>query len=117
MRFLVDAQLPRRLTNLLTNAGHDAIHTLDLPNANLTPDAEIITIAEDEGRVVITKDSDFVTSFLLTHRPPKLLLIATGNITNQALETLLSVNLAAVVAGLTTHDFVELNRTALILRA
>jgi predicted nuclease of predicted toxin-antitoxin system len=35
MKFLVDAQLPRRLARLLTATGHDAIHTLDLPRGNL----------------------------------------------------------------------------------
>jgi predicted nuclease of predicted toxin-antitoxin system len=117
MKFLVDAQLPRRVAMVLVNAGHDAIHTLDLPDANLTTDTEIVRIAEDESRVVVTKDSDFVTSFLLKRKPPKLLLIATGNITNRDLETLLSANLAGIVAGLTAHDFVELTRTALVLRA
>jgi predicted nuclease of predicted toxin-antitoxin system len=38
MKFLVDAQLPWRFTNLLNEAGHDALHTLDLPKNNLTPD-------------------------------------------------------------------------------
>ncbi len=38
MRFLVDAQLPRRFANWLNEAGHDALHTLDLPRKNLTPD-------------------------------------------------------------------------------
>ncbi len=31
MKFLVDAQLPRRFATWLTDAGHDALHTLDLP--------------------------------------------------------------------------------------
>jgi predicted nuclease of predicted toxin-antitoxin system len=31
MKFLVDAQLPRRFCGWLTEAGHDALHTLDLP--------------------------------------------------------------------------------------
>jgi predicted nuclease of predicted toxin-antitoxin system len=34
MKFLVDAQLPRRLIHRLREAGHDAIHTLDLPDGN-----------------------------------------------------------------------------------
>jgi predicted nuclease of predicted toxin-antitoxin system len=41
MKFLVDAQLPVRLARFLQNAGHDAIHTLDLPEHNATPDAVI----------------------------------------------------------------------------
>ena len=36
MNFLVDAQLPRRMTAWLAAAGCNAIHTLDLPDANRT---------------------------------------------------------------------------------
>jgi predicted nuclease of predicted toxin-antitoxin system len=38
--------------------------------------------------VVVTKDSDFVNSFLLSRRPRKLLLVSTGNIGNAELEAL-----------------------------
>jgi predicted nuclease of predicted toxin-antitoxin system len=41
MKFLVDAQLPRRLAALLQQAGHDTIHTLDLPLGNRTTDTVI----------------------------------------------------------------------------
>lgn len=40
MRFLVDAQLPKRLAIWLAGAGHDAVHTLDLPHTNRTLDDE-----------------------------------------------------------------------------
>jgi predicted nuclease of predicted toxin-antitoxin system len=46
MKFLVDAQLPRRLVHQLREAGHDAIHTLDLPHKNRTTDAEILDVSE-----------------------------------------------------------------------
>ena len=65
MRFLLDAQLPRRLAKRLAESGHDVVHTLDLPLANRTPDREIIRLADAEDRVVITKDADFVDTFLL----------------------------------------------------
>ena len=45
-------------------------------------DETITQIAVDEGRIVVTKDSDFVDSFLLMGRPPYLLLISTGNVGN-----------------------------------
>lgn len=34
MKFLIEAHLPRRLAAQLNSAGHDAIHTLDLPFIN-----------------------------------------------------------------------------------
>ena len=51
MKFLVDAQLPRRFANWLNEAGHDALHTLDLPRKNSTPDSELITRAMRDERI------------------------------------------------------------------
>ena len=34
MNFIVDAQLPKSLARLLAELGHDAIHTLDMPERN-----------------------------------------------------------------------------------
>jgi predicted nuclease of predicted toxin-antitoxin system len=78
VKFLVDAHLPRRLVFRLRAVGYDAIHTLDLPNRNRTSDRDILTVVAHESRIVVTKDADFVTSFILNHEPPKLLLISTA---------------------------------------
>ena len=45
MKFLVDAQLPRRLANWLNQAGHDTLHILDLPKKNLTSDNDLVARA------------------------------------------------------------------------
>ncbi len=58
MRFLVDAQLPRRLARQLAVAGHDVLDTFDLPDGNRTSDLTIIERADHEDRVVVTKDAD-----------------------------------------------------------
>jgi predicted nuclease of predicted toxin-antitoxin system len=78
MKFLVDAHLSRRLMYILREAGHDAIHTSDLPLQNRTPDEVINEISLTDERVVITKDADFVSTHLIHGRPWKLLLISTG---------------------------------------
>lgn len=115
MNFIIDAQLPRRLARYLNEAGHDAIHTLDLPIGNRTSDSRILAIAAHQARIVVTKDADFVSSFLVFQRPERLLLISTGNITNVELESLLLSNLTAIVAAFAFHRFVELTRTSLII--
>ncbi len=115
MKFLVDAQLPRRLALAINAQGHDALHTLDLPNANKTKDAQINDLSLQEQRVVITKDADFVNSFLVSKRPYKLLLISTGNISNHDLEALFMLQLSKIAAEFEEHRFLELNRTALII--
>ena len=91
MKFLVDAQLPRRLARLLSALGHDTLHTLDLPRGNRTQDAEIIAIALEDDRIVVTKDDDFVQSFWVQDRPKQLLLVSTGNIANADLDRLAMV--------------------------
>ena len=117
MKFVVDAQLPRRLARELAAHGHDAVHTSDLPAANRTQDQEITALAVRENRIVIINDNDFVTSFLLHGVPPKLLLISTGNITNDELSKLLSANLTALEKAFLEHDFVELSAAAITIHA
>ena len=116
MNFLVDAQLPRRMSAWFSNAGCNAVHTLDLPNANRTTDEEIKNLAEREQRVVITKDADFVDSHLLQGRPPKLLLISTGNISNRELEALVTPLIPDIVRELGPHSFLEVGRSGILIR-
>ncbi len=117
MKFLVDAQLPRRLAFELAAMGHDVAHTLDLERGNRTPDGEIRALAVQEGRVVVTKDNDFVTLFLLRGAPPKLLLISTGNISNDSLSRLMAANITAVVNAFAENDFVELGVSTITIHA
>ena len=115
MKFLVDAQLPRRLARYLETEGHDAVHTLDLPLANNTPDAVINQISVAEQYVVITKDADFRYSHLLKGEPYKLLLIATGNIKNNDLLQLFEQNLTRIVEALEVNFYVELGTNHLTI--
>lgn len=80
MKFLIDAQLPLRLSHLLAKADHDSIHTSDLPDGNRTSDRQLAHIADSENRVVVTKDRDFRDSHLLQNLPRRLLVVTTGNI-------------------------------------
>ena len=117
MKFLVDAQLPRRLAALLRQAGHDTTHTLDLPLGNRTTDTVINQLSLKEQRVVVTKDADFVDSFLLRQEPWKLLLVSTGNIRNAELIVLFMANLEKIAEGFDAFEFIEINRTELIFHS
>jgi predicted nuclease of predicted toxin-antitoxin system len=114
MRFLVDAQLPRRLAHRLKQEGFEVIHTLDLPLRNRTPDSILNDLSVREQYIVVTKDEDFVSSFHLQRRPRKLLLVSTGNIRNTELEALFLASLPEIVAGFQQFDFLEINREAVI---
>ncbi|MGH3501938.1 MAG: DUF5615 family PIN-like protein [Nocardioidaceae bacterium] len=115
MKFLIDAQLPARLARQLTTVGHDAVHTTDLPGGNRTSDAQLTTIADEQGRVVVTKDRDFRNAHLLACAPRRLLVVATGNITNAALLALFTAHLDAIVDAFAGADFLELGPDALIV--
>ena len=114
MKFLIDAQLPRRLAHQLDVAGFETTHTLDLPQGNRTTDQSLITLSFEEQYVIVTKDSDFVESFLLKRQPWKLLLVSTGNIGNDELLRLFQLNIDQLIESFTTFDFIELNRTSMI---
>lgn len=114
MKFIVDAQLPKRLSFLLNSLGSDAIHTLDLPERNRTGDDMIIKTAE-EHRIVITKDSDFLHSHLLQSKPAKLLMVNTGNIGNPALLQLFAANFNLLIQSFKSKDYIELTREEIIV--
>jgi predicted nuclease of predicted toxin-antitoxin system len=116
MKFLVDAQLPRRMTDWFRAAGCDAVHTLDLALGNQTPDKDVTQAADADQRVLITKDGDFVDSHLLSGVPVKLLLVATGNISNRELERLVVPLIPTIVADFQGHSFLEVGQSGIIIR-
>jgi len=116
VKFLVDAQLPRRMCGWLISCGHDAIHTLDLPKGNRTPDQELIERAELDGRILVTKDDDFVQSRLVRGRPRLLWLIATGNVDNRRLESMIRAALPQVHQAFDTGLFIEMGPDRLAVR-
>ena len=115
MKFLVDAQLPVRLSHLLKLIGQDTTHTKELTLKNATSDTEINTISIREQRIVITKDSDFWDSFYISQEPYKLLLVTTGNISNKELELLFVKNLDQLVHLLDQHSLIEMSRDSVIV--
>ena len=97
-------------------AGCDAIHTLDLPDGNRSTDEQVIDQAELDGRVVVSKDADFVNSHLVSGRPSKLLLVSNGNISNTELGQLLVPLIPVLITAFQRHVFVELTRSGVIIR-
>jgi predicted nuclease of predicted toxin-antitoxin system len=81
MKALIDNQLPLALAVHLRQAGHDCQHVLEAGPDDLT----IWSHAQREGRVVVSKDEDFV---FLANRPDdagRLIWVRLGNCRNPAL--------------------------------
>jgi predicted nuclease of predicted toxin-antitoxin system len=115
VKFLVDAQLPKALSDLLKSAGYDSIHTIELPKANDTQDKEILKICLEENRIIISKDADFLESFLVNKSPEKLILVKTGNIRNEELLTLFKLNLEYIRLSINENELIEINKTDIII--
>lgn len=115
MNYLIDAQLPRRLSLKLKAMGLDCIHTLDLLNKNNTKDRDINLISFNEKRIIISKDSDFIDSLLISKKPYKLLHVATGNISNNELLNIFQENIIKIDNLFDAHRFIELNPETIII--
>ncbi len=115
MKFIVDAQLPKALARWLTSQGHDAIHTLDLPDKNATDDDEVNRISLTQKRILISKDSDFFDKYFRKLEPHKLLYLTTGNISTHDLLKLFEQNHDRILNAIDTNHVVEIQRNSIIV--
>ena len=115
MKWLLDAQLPKRLAKHLQNLGRDVVHTADLTEGNRTTDRTIAELANREDRIVISKDSDFVDWLLIHGKPRKLLHVTTGNISNDRLIRLFETHFETIESAFAESDLVELSQNGLVI--
>ena len=93
MRFLCDVHISIRLSKRLVESGHDCNHVNRLPGRWHTSDQEIARIADQEDRILITKDSDFRDSCIVKGTPRKLIKVNLGNIPSSVLADLIVAHL------------------------
>jgi len=114
MKFIVDAQLPKRLSTWLNDKGFDTIHTLELTNKNKTTDSEISLLSMREERIVISKDSDFYNRYFIKLEPFKLIYLTTGNISTTELINLFEKNSEEIFNEIANNNVVEISNTSII---
>lgn len=79
MKFLIDQNRSPRLAELLRNAGHDAVHTLEL-GLQAAEDDTLLALAATQGRVVVSGDTDFGALLaLMRSRSPSVILFRGRN--------------------------------------
>lgn len=87
MKFWIDARLPPLLAEWLFaqfNVEAFSLRALGLHDA---ADAVIFQAAQQQGVVLISKDSDFVELLSRYGPPPQLIWVTCGNVTNRQLQT------------------------------
>jgi predicted nuclease of predicted toxin-antitoxin system len=117
LKFLVDAQLPKRLAEFIVANGFDAWHTLDLPDKNATSDNFIKEKTFTDNLVLISKDDDFLHSHIVQKRPPKLILIKTGNISNADLMEIFTKGLNVLISMISKHSLIEITRQDIVVHS
>lgn len=110
MKFLIDAQLPFSLKQLFISKGHDCIHTSDMQIGNETPDIIINAISVAEQRIVITKDGDFLESFIVKNEPYKLILVKLGNTSKNELLQFFSDRFDEIIEKIKIESMVLLSK-------
>ena len=99
MRFLVDAQLPPALVDLLKLMGHEADHVFDLGLVSAS-DQAVWDFAVEHGAIIFTKDEDFRAMRLKLEVGPAVIWLRIGNTTTPALLNTLSGAWSAIISAL-----------------
>lgn len=84
MKLLIDNQLPLQLALHLRRRGHECAHVYEV-GLDEASDQEVWTRAGNEGRIVVSKDADFIA---LANRPGdtgRLIWVRVGNCRNAVL--------------------------------
>ncbi|EIE03401.1 DUF5615 family PIN-like protein [Leptospira licerasiae] len=115
MKFFIDAQLPFSLVYLFKEKNFEVLHTEHLPLGNKTSDSDIISYCDSNDLILITKDSDFLDSYLIRKKPRKLLVVTTGNIKNKELFSLFQQFLSKIAEEFNDSDWLELSNKGLIV--
>ena len=84
MTFVVDAQLPPALAQVLRHSGCDAVAVREIELRDAT-DSELWHYAIQREAAIITKDEDFPERCLYSQNQPVVVWLRIGNTSNQAL--------------------------------
>jgi predicted nuclease of predicted toxin-antitoxin system len=117
VRFLLDQNQSPLLAGLLRDAGHDAIHVRDIGLRHAT-DAEIMSRAKRERRVVLSVDTDFGELLASSgdHTPSVLLLRRHDRRRAHAVAELILINLDTITDDLDTGAIVVFDQERVRIR-
>lgn len=118
MKFLIDNALSPLVAEQLRTAGHDAVHVRDY-GLQAAGDEEIFDRARDEGRAVVSADTDFGTILASRHeKAPSVLIFRHGAQHRPAVQaTLLLQNLPALEDALEAGSVVVIEPARVRVRS
>ncbi len=99
MHFLVDAQLPPALADVIRELGHDASHVADLGLLSAN-DGLIWERALADQLVIVSKDEDFPFRVAQAAHSPRVVWLRIGNLRKHALLELFRDRFSSIIAEL-----------------
>ncbi len=106
MKLWIDAQLPPALARWLTETFLLEAHSLRDLGLRDAKDLEIFMAARAENVIIMTKDSDFIDLVCRLGKPPQILWLTCGNVTNRNLKRLLLDTLEEALERLSQGDLI-----------
>jgi len=96
MRLLIDQNLSRHLVHQWSDIFPGSTHVAEI-GLDQADDRVLWRVAETQGSVIITKDSDFDDEGAHPGPPPKVIRLLIGNAPTKAIDELVRGHLAAIV--------------------
>lgn len=89
MKFLLDMPVSASLLNVIRSYGHEGVHASQIGKARAS-DEELLALARQDGRVIITADLDFPRLLALSFAAgPGIILFRGGNYSDDEMRDLL----------------------------
>jgi len=99
MKFLLDMPVSASLLEVIGSFGHEGVHAGQIGKAR-APDEELLALAYEEDRVIITADLDFPRLLALTlAKGPGVILFRGGNYSDEEMRILLKRVLLEISPG------------------
>ncbi|MEO9868838.1 DUF5615 family PIN-like protein [Ekhidna sp.] len=114
MKFIIDENLPPDLTELFRSEGLESYHVNDIKakKKQRVLDDQLRRLAIQKGYIIVTKDDDFVRSYVSRKVPDKVVFIY-GLEKKESLLSRMKEVIPQLLKLLSNHDFIEVKENEL----
>ncbi|MEQ8906536.1 DUF5615 family PIN-like protein [Ekhidna sp.] len=114
MKFIIDENLPPDLAIAFRNAGLNGYHVNEIKarQKHRVKDDQLRRLTIQKGYVIVTKDDDFVKSYVSRKVPDRMIFVY-GLEKKESLLARMKEVIPKISSMLETYDFIEINETGI----